>query len=195
MKLWQTVTVMWWKCDENTSENKLNKFLSFFQCYSYVKQGVGKMIVGLCNCYLHHPPCSLCPPSTRNNHDFPRHTTCHCRSAHGPRNNQGNTKHTSVICHTGEPERKPRWVQINGFIVWIRRDGAELPCAVVVVVGVVVVVVGVVVVVVGECSVVWSKLEDFVPHNMLHPSPESWLHAQLQSRQKSDVWRCSDWNE
>ena len=32
------------------------------------------------------------------------------------------------------------------------------------------VVVGVVVVVVvGECSVVWSKLEDFVPHNMLHP--------------------------
>ena len=34
----------------------------------------------------------------------------------------------------------------------------------------VVVVVGVVVVVVvGECSVVWSKLEDFVPHNMLHP--------------------------
>ena len=162
MKLWQTVTVMWWKCDENTSENKLNKFLSFFQCYSYVKQGVGKMIVGLCNCHLHHPPCSLCPPSTRNNHDFPRHTTCHCRSAHGPRNNQGNTKHTSVICHTGEPERKPRWVQINGFIVWIRRDGAELPCAVVVVVGVVVVVV-------GECSVVWSKLEDFVPHNMLHP--------------------------
>ena len=34
---------------------------------------------------------------------------------------------------------------------------------------VVVVVVGVVLVVVGECSVVWSKLEDFVPHNMLHP--------------------------
>ena len=42
--------------DENTSENKLNKFWCFFQCYSYVKQGVGKMIVGLCNCYLHHPP-------------------------------------------------------------------------------------------------------------------------------------------
>ena len=42
--------------DENTSENKLNKFWCFFQCYSYVKPGVGKMIVGLCNCYLHHPP-------------------------------------------------------------------------------------------------------------------------------------------
>ena len=41
--------------------------------------------------------------------------------------------------------------------------GAEWWWLVVVVVGVVVVVV------VGECSVVWSKLEDFVPHNMLHP--------------------------
>ena len=139
------------------------------------------MIVGLCNCYLHNPPCSLCPPSTRNNHDFPRHTTCHCRSAHGPRNNQGNTKHTSVICHTGEPERKPRWVQINGFIVWIGRDGAEWWWWW------------------GSWwwwwwgSARWSGLNWRTSYPITCSIPESWLHAQLQS--KDDVWRCSDWNE
>ena len=50
--------------DENTSENKLNSGVSSSVIHKIrnkqlMHQGAGKTIVGLCNCSLHHPPCSM----------------------------------------------------------------------------------------------------------------------------------------